>query len=45
MVLVGITHDDNEVDADYLAQKLLTLKLWDDKKGKAWNSNVKDNGY
>ncbi len=45
MVLVGITHTDTEVDVDYLANKLMGLKLWDDAKGKNWASNVKDNGF
>ena len=27
-VLVGITHDDTQVDIDYLIPKLLKLKLW-----------------
>ena len=30
MVLCGITHTDNLLDYEYLAQKLLKLKLWQD---------------
>ena len=45
MVLCGITHSDNVLDMEYLAQKLLKLKLWPDSKGKAWNSNLVDNSY
>jgi len=41
MVLCGITHDDTEVDVDYLVGKLLKLRLWSDETGaKAWQSNV-----
>jgi D-tyrosyl-tRNA(Tyr) deacylase len=46
MVLCGITHSDNVLDMEYLAQKLLKLKLWPDKEdGKPWGSNLVDNGY
>ena len=44
-VLCGITHDDNEVDVDNLVPKLLKLKLWHDKKDKAWATGVMDNQY
>ena len=44
-VLCGITHGDNQLDIDSLLPKLLKLKLWDDKNGKAWASNVIDNSY
>ena len=44
MVLVGITHEDNEVDADYIAPKLLSLKLWGD-ENKEWSKNMKDMDY
>jgi D-tyrosyl-tRNA(Tyr) deacylase len=45
MVLCGITHTDNVLDMEYLAKKLLTLKLWPDKDGKAWGTNIVDNSY
>ncbi len=45
MVLCGITHGDNVLDIEYLAQKLLKLKLWPDAQGKAWSSNLVDNSY
>ena len=44
MVLVGITHSDNEVDVDYLANKIMGLRLWGDGK-KSWSKNVKDLDY
>ena len=44
MVLVGITHGDNEVDIDYLCPKILALKLWGD-GSKAWSKGLKDMNY
>ena len=44
MVLVGITHTDNEVDIDYLTPKLLNLKLFGD-DNKPWSKSVKDMDY
>ncbi|AEP87603.1 D-aminoacyl-tRNA deacylase [Bacillus spizizenii] len=34
MVLVGITHDDTEEDAAYLADKVVHLRIFDDSEGK-----------
>jgi D-tyrosyl-tRNA(Tyr) deacylase len=45
MVLCGITHTDNVIDMEYLAGKLLKLKLWPDKDGKPWSTNLVDNNY
>jgi D-tyrosyl-tRNA(Tyr) deacylase len=45
MVLCGITHTDNLLDYENLAQKLLKLKLWPDKSGKAWSTSLVDNNY
>ena len=44
MVLVGITHTDTEVDIEYLAPKLLGLRLWGD-GNKSWSKSVKDMEY
>ncbi|MCY9410031.1 D-aminoacyl-tRNA deacylase, partial [Bacillus inaquosorum] len=33
-VLVGITHDDTEEDAAYLADKVVHLRIFDDSEGK-----------
>jgi D-aminoacyl-tRNA deacylase len=38
MVLVGITHDDNETDAEYLAEKIAHLRIFEDESGKMNNS-------
>ena len=43
MVLVGITHTDTEVNADYLAKKLCNLRVFSDEQGKM-NLNVKQIG-
>ena len=45
MVLVGITHTDTRLDMEYLAGKLLKLKLWNDANEKAWSTNLVENGY
>ena len=33
MVLVGVTHDDTEEDMEYLVQKLLKMRIFDDEAG------------
>ena len=33
LVLVGVAQEDKEADADYLARKVLTLRIFDDAKG------------
>ena len=45
MVLVGITHSDTHLDMEYLAGKLLKLKLWNDANEKAWSKNIVENGF
>src|SRR5208282_1745798 len=34
LVLLGVTHSDNEADADYLAAKIAGLRIFDDRDGK-----------
>lgn len=34
VLLVGITHDDTEQDAEYIAKKVACLRLWEDEEGK-----------
>lgn len=43
MVLVGITHDDTEVDAEYLAEKIAHLRIFEDESGKM-NHSILDVG-
>ena len=33
LVLVGVTHEDTEEDLEYLAQKLLNMRIFDDEQG------------
>ncbi|KAJ3124793.1 phosphate system positive regulatory protein pho81 [Physocladia obscura] len=44
-VLVGIHVEDTEVDAEFIAKKIATLKLWPDAEGKPWKLNVQDAGH
>ena len=34
MVLLGVTHDDNEQDARYLAEKIANLRIFEDEEDK-----------
>jgi D-tyrosyl-tRNA(Tyr) deacylase len=41
VVLLGVARDDSEADADYLAAKIVALRIFDDEEGKM-NLSVKD---
>jgi D-aminoacyl-tRNA deacylase len=41
VVLLGIAHDDTNADADYIAQKIVALRIFDDAEGKM-NISLKD---
>ena len=41
LVLCGITHNDTEKEAEYLARKLTNLRIFHDENGKM-NLSVKD---
>ena len=43
LVLLGVAQEDKEADADYLARKVLTLRIFDDAVGKM-NVAVGDTG-
>ncbi len=43
VLLVGITHEDTEADAAYLAEKIAGLRIFEDEAGKM-NVSVKDTG-
>ena len=44
VVLFGLTHDDKYDDLEFAANKLLSLRLFDDDKGVRWKFSVKDLG-
>lgn len=43
VVLVGVTHDDDEADASYLAEKIANLRIFEDENGKM-NESLLDTG-
>lgn len=43
VVLLGVARDDSETDAEYLAAKIVSLRIFDDESGKM-NRSVKDVG-
>ncbi len=43
LVLVGVAHEDNETDAEYLAEKIAGLRIFEDEDGKM-NRSVIDVG-
>ena len=45
-VLIGITHDDDQTDIDYMVKKLLAVRLWPSIDGNtAWARSVSDADY
>lgn len=44
VLLVGITHEDTEEDAAYVAKKIASLRLWEDEAGKMNRSIDEING-
>lgn len=43
LILIGVTHDDDESDARWLAQKIATLRIFEDEAGK-FNRSALENG-
>lgn len=43
VVLLAVAHDDSDADAEYLAEKIVALRIFDDEAGKM-NRSVKDIG-
>ena len=44
LVLVGFTYGDNEDNIDYIVNKLINLRIFDDNDG-IMNLSIKDKGY
>ncbi|MFC0270123.1 D-aminoacyl-tRNA deacylase [Metabacillus herbersteinensis] len=44
MVLVGVTHDDEKKDAEFLADKIVNLRIFEDESGKMNHSLLDLNG-
>ncbi|TNM85563.1 D-aminoacyl-tRNA deacylase 1 [Takifugu flavidus] len=44
-VLLGISAEDTQSDADYIINKILHLRLFADENGRAWSKNVMDLDY
>ncbi|CCW60131.1 unnamed protein product [Phytomonas sp. EM1] len=42
VVLIGIDRDDKQEDMNYIAHKILTVRIWPNEEGKAWDRNVKE---
>lgn len=42
-MLVGLTHGDTKADADYIANKIAKMRLWEDTDGKM-NHSILDHG-
>ena len=41
-VLLGISKDDTQREAEWLARKIVNLRLFDDDNGKPWEKSVAD---
>ncbi|CAN9510015.1 unnamed protein product [Ophioblennius macclurei] len=39
-VLLGLSTEDTQKDADYMVRKILNLRLFEDENGKAWSKSV-----
>uniref|UniRef100_A0A8D8VFC3 D-aminoacyl-tRNA deacylase n=1 Tax=Cacopsylla melanoneura TaxID=428564 RepID=A0A8D8VFC3_9HEMI len=44
-ILIGISRHDTEKDMDYLVNKILKLKIFENDDGKRWASSVSDKKY
>ncbi|KAM8842197.1 D-aminoacyl-tRNA deacylase 1 [Synchiropus picturatus] len=44
-VLLGLSADDTQRDADFMVRKILHLRLFEDQQGRAWSKSVMDRGY
>ncbi|KAJ1935702.1 D-tyrosyl-tRNA(Tyr) deacylase [Linderina macrospora] len=44
MVLVGISQHDTKEDMEYMAKKILNMRVFDDAEGAMWKRSVQDEG-
>lgn len=44
-VLLGISVDDTQKDAEYIVRKILNLRLFEDENGKMWTKSVMDKEF
>ncbi|XP_026159070.1 D-aminoacyl-tRNA deacylase 1 [Mastacembelus armatus] len=44
-VLLGISVEDTQKDADYIVRKILNLRLFEDENGRAWTKSVMDRDF
>uniref|UniRef100_A0A3Q2NZL1 D-aminoacyl-tRNA deacylase n=1 Tax=Fundulus heteroclitus TaxID=8078 RepID=A0A3Q2NZL1_FUNHE len=44
-VLLGISVDDTQRDADYIVRKILNLRLFEDENGRAWAKSVMERDF
>lgn len=44
-ILLGISAQDTQRDADYIVRKILNLRLFEDENGRAWSKSVMDKDF
>ncbi|XP_076585408.1 D-aminoacyl-tRNA deacylase 1 [Chaetodon auriga] len=44
-ILLGISVEDTQRDADYIVRKILNLRLFEDENGRAWTKSVMDRDF
>ncbi|KAG7486542.1 hypothetical protein JOB18_033269 [Solea senegalensis] len=44
-VLLGLSTEDTQRDADYIVRKILNLRLFEDENGRAWSKSVMDRDF
>ncbi|XP_026497326.1 D-aminoacyl-tRNA deacylase 1 [Vanessa tameamea] len=44
-ILIGICNNDNSKDMEYMARKILSIKLFDDENEKKWKKSIVDKDF
>ncbi|KAM8772005.1 D-aminoacyl-tRNA deacylase 1 isoform 1-T4 [Acanthopagrus schlegelii] len=44
-ILLGISAEDTQKDADYIVRKILNLRLFEDENGRAWSKSVMERDF